>query len=184
MRRNCTFAGTGINLKTRRSHVKVAEEVAGDRLSFETFFLTTQRDLLGAPWLITRDRHESEEVAQEAFARLWERWDRVSRIEDPTAYLYRTAMNVWRSRLRRTKVAIRRAVHLKERDDGLATVELRDALVRALASATPRERAALVLTALLDMTSEEAGAALGVRASTVRVLAGRARARAAEGMEP
>lgn len=163
-------------------------EVAGERaeghvLPFEAFFLETQRDLLGALWLITRDRYESEEVAQEAFTRLWERWDRVRGMDDPTAYLYRTAMNVWRSRLRRTKVAIKRAVHLVERDDELATIEMRDVLVRALAGATPRERAALVLTALLDLTSEEAGAALGVRASTVRVLAGRARARAIEEME-
>jgi RNA polymerase sigma factor (sigma-70 family) len=171
--------------ETRRGGVEVAEEVAGGHvLSFEAFFLETQHDLLGALWLITRDRHESEEVAQEAFTRLWERWDRVRQMDDPTAYLYRTAMNVWRSRLRRTKVAIRRAVHLAEQHDELATVELRDAVVRALAGATPRERAALILTALLDFTSEEAGAALGVRASTVRVLAGRARVHVMEGMKP
>jgi DNA-directed RNA polymerase specialized sigma24 family protein len=49
-------------------------------------------------------------------------------------------------------------------------------VVRALGTLTPRERAALVLVDLLDMTSEDAAKALGVRASTVRVLAGRARA--------
>jgi RNA polymerase sigma-70 factor (ECF subfamily) len=68
-------------------------------------------------------------------------------------------------------------------DDGLAEVESRDTVVRALARLTPRQRAALVLTDLLGFTSEEAGVALGVRASTVRVLAGRARTALQEGME-
>ena len=58
----------------------------------------------------------------------------------------------------------------------MAAVDARDVVVRALGTLTPRERAALVLTDLLDMTSEDAAKALGVRASTVRVLAGRARA--------
>jgi len=44
---------------------------------------------------------------QEAFLRLWERWDRVSRVEDPTAYLFRTEMNVFRNRYRRAWLAVR-----------------------------------------------------------------------------
>ena len=48
--------------------------------------------------------------------------------------------------------------------------------MRALGALTPRQRAALVLTDLLEMPSDEAAAALGVRPSTVRVLAARGRA--------
>jgi DNA-directed RNA polymerase specialized sigma24 family protein len=55
-------------------------------------------------------------------------------------------------------------------------VDARDAVMRALGRITPRQRAALVLTDLLDLTSEDAARALGVRAPTVRVLAARARA--------
>jgi len=46
----------------------------------------------------------------------------------------------------------------------------------ALESLTPRQRAALVLTELLEMTSEEAASVLGVRPVTVRVLSSQARA--------
>ena len=114
---------------------------------------------------------------------MWERWDRVRDLEDPGGYLFRTAMNVWRSRTRRAAVAIRRVVRALPPDDALAEVESRDVVVRALAPLTPRQRAALVLTDLLGLTSEEAVKALGVRPSTVRVLAARARTRLQEGME-
>ncbi len=38
---------------------------------------------------------------QESFLRLWERWHEIERIDDPTAYLFRVAMNAFRSRRRR-----------------------------------------------------------------------------------
>jgi RNA polymerase sigma-70 factor (ECF subfamily) len=151
------------------------DATGGPRIDFEAFYLERHEAVFSALWLVTRNRHEAEEIAQDAFLKLWERWDRVAGLEDPGGYLYRTAMNVWRSRGRRTAVAIRRAVRALPPDDGIAEVESRDAIVRALAPLTPRQRAALVLTDLLDFTSEEAGTALGIRASTVRVLAARAR---------
>jgi RNA polymerase sigma-70 factor, ECF subfamily len=153
------------------------------RVSFEEFFITNSQDLYGSLWLVTRHRFEAEEIAQEAFLKVWERWDRVGEMDDAVGYLYRTAMNVWRSRGRRAAVAIRRVVHAIPGDDALADIEARDAVVRALAPLTPRQRAALVLTDLLGLTSEEAGKALGVRPSTVRVLAARGRDRLRDEME-
>jgi DNA-directed RNA polymerase specialized sigma24 family protein len=55
--------------------------------------------------------------------------------------------------------------------DPLEEVEGRDEVDRALATLTVRQGAAVVLTELLDCTSEEAGRLLGVRPGTVRVLA-------------
>ncbi|HEU4354697.1 MAG TPA: sigma factor, partial [Actinomycetota bacterium] len=43
--------------------------------------------LYGALWLITRNHHEAEDVTQEAFLRVWERWDRVGTMDDPVGYL-------------------------------------------------------------------------------------------------
>jgi RNA polymerase sigma factor (sigma-70 family) len=54
-------------------------------------------------------------------------------------------------------------------------VESRDAVVRALAILTSRQRAAIVLTEVLGLTSVEAAEALRVKPPTVRVLAARAR---------
>jgi len=151
-------------------------EGSGRPVEFEGFFAEQHAGLFGALWLVTRNRHEAEEIMQDAFLRLWERWDRVSAMEDPVGYLYRTAMNVFRSRRRRVGVALRRVAKPGPPDDGLAAVEEREVVVRALAPLTPGQRAAVVLVDVLGFTSEEAGKALRVRPSTVRVLAARGRA--------
>jgi DNA-directed RNA polymerase specialized sigma24 family protein len=46
--------------------------------------------------LVTGDRHEAEEIAQDAFVRVFERWDRVGSLEDPTGYLFRATGDAWR----------------------------------------------------------------------------------------
>src|SRR5919204_30504 len=65
---------------------------AGEVAGFEAFFELERTRLYGALVLLTRDRHEAEELMQDAFLRLLERWDRVSAMEDPAAYLYRSAL--------------------------------------------------------------------------------------------
>jgi len=152
-------------------------------IRFEDFYLEGFRDLCASMWLITRNRHEAEEIAQDAFLKILERWDRVRDLDDPEGYLYRTAINVWRSRRRRASVALRKAVGATSRDDSIVAAEQRVDLMRGLAALTARQRAALVLTDLVGLTSEEAGKALGVRPSTVRVLAARGRASMKEGIE-
>ena len=156
---------------------KVVETPVADQpRSFEEFFGTEHARLFGALCLVTGDRHEAEEVMQDAFLRLWERWDRVAALDDLSGYLFRTAMNVFRNRYRRATLALRKTVNLAPSEDALATVEDRDVVVRALKALKPEARAAVVLTGYVGLTSEEAGKVLGMRASTVRTLATRARA--------
>jgi RNA polymerase sigma-70 factor (ECF subfamily) len=158
----------------------VGAEVKEQPRSFEEFFALEHARLFGAQCLVTGDRNEAEEIMQDAFLRLWERWDRVGGIEDLRAYLFRTAMNVFRNRYRRSALALRRTVHLVQGEDVLRTIDDRDAVVRALGDLTPDQRAAVVLTAYVGMTSEEAGRLLGMRAGTIRTLATRARAKIRE----
>ena len=56
---------------------------------------------------MTGNRAEAEELMQDAFLSVWERWDRVSGMDDPIGYLYRTAMNLFRKRYRRAMLAVR-----------------------------------------------------------------------------
>ena len=144
-------------------------------VSFEEFFDAEGSRLFGALVLMGGNRAEAEEIVQEAFLKVWERWDRVSRMESPAGFLYRTSLNLYRSRLRRAAVAIRKATHLLIPDDALGEVETRDEVARLLRSLTPREREALVLTAYLGYSTEETGRLLGIKANTVRVLTARAR---------
>src|SRR5438128_12474283 len=109
-------------------------------LSFEDFFSYEHQGLYGALLLVTRDSHEAEEIMQDAFLRLWERWDRVAGLDDPAGYLYRTAMNVFRKRYGRASLALRKVVAQAPGEDDLAAVEDRDVIVRAVRDRIPPQR--------------------------------------------
>ncbi len=143
---------------------------------FETFFEAEYPRMARAMYLVTGNAQEAEEIAQESFLAVWERWDRVRAMDDPTGYVYRTAMNRFRSRLRRATRATRRVMGAAEGRDGFAEADERDAVARALAGLTPRQRAAVVLTELLGYGAEEAGQILGIQPPTVRSLASQGRA--------
>ena len=146
-------------------------------MSFEELFDAERVRLFQAMCLVTGDRHEAEELTQDAFVRVYARWRQVGELHDPTGYLYRAAMNGFRSRYRRTKMALRRRVGTGEAPDGIAAAERHADLLRDLAALTPKQRAAVVLLDLLEMSSDEAGELLGMSPGTVRVQASRARAR-------
>jgi len=143
---------------------------------FEAFFEAEHERLLRALFVVTGSAEEADELMQDAFVAVWERWDRVGGMHDPTGYLYRTAMNRFRSRLRAAKAAVKRVVKADPRPDLFEAVDDRDLVVRALARLSVRQRAALVLTDLLDFDSEEAARILGIKAATVRALASQGRA--------
>jgi RNA polymerase sigma-70 factor (ECF subfamily) len=132
---------------------------------------------------VTGNRAEAEEIMQDAFLKLWEHWDRTQDLDDPTAYLYRTAMNVFRRRYQRAMMAARRAVGAAPAVDEFAIADDRHVVRRALAQLSPRQRAALVLTEMLGFSTQETARALGVRTATVRALAFQGRAAFKKTME-
>jgi RNA polymerase sigma-70 factor (ECF subfamily) len=144
--------------------------------TFEAFVDAETARFHGALRLLTRDRAEAEDLMQDAYLKVWERWHHVRTLDDPTGYLYRTAMNLYRKRRRRAAVAIRHAIRPRPPRDQLHDVESRDEVLRALATLSPRQRVSLVLTDLFDYSSEEAGQLMGVKATTVRALASQGRA--------
>jgi RNA polymerase sigma factor (sigma-70 family) len=152
--------------------------LAAEIRSFEEFYEANFRRVFTAMCLVTGDRHEAEEIVQDAFLRMFERWDGLRNLDDPTGYLFRASMNLFRNRYRRVSLGLRRALSMvpPQRDD-LAAVETHDAVVRLLQELNPRQRAAVLLTAILEYSAEEAGRMLGLRASSVRALTTRARAR-------
>jgi DNA-directed RNA polymerase specialized sigma24 family protein len=66
-------------------------------------------------------------------------------------------MNVFRNRYRRAALGARKTLSLAPNEDAFATVEDRDVVVRALRGLTRDQRAAVVLTGYVGLTSEEAG---------------------------
>src|SRR5262245_79434 len=130
------------------------ETMGADLPAFDVFFEDEKDRLLRVMSIITGSTAEAEDLAQEAFTRVFERWARVRTMEDPAGYLHRTAMNVFRNQYRRTRVALGRAVGLGPEQDVYRSVDDRDAAARALGTLTPRQRAALVLTEGLGYSGE------------------------------
>ncbi len=142
---------------------------------FESFFRTEYRSLCQALLLLVGDAFEAEEIAQETMTRVLERWDRVGAMDSPTGYAYRTALNLQRKRIRRLAVrAKRRFVSVPVEDIGPEAGERHD-VRRALASLPDGQRAALILVDWLDMDTDEAARALGIKPASVRVRLHRAR---------
>jgi RNA polymerase sigma-70 factor, ECF subfamily len=157
----------------------------GRLMEFEPFFEREYPRLARALYLVTGDRAEAEDLAQEAMVRVYERWEHVRNTDSPAGYLYRTALNLHRSRLRRLAVRARRAVGLRPDPpaDPALEAEVRDEVDRALAALPDGQREAVVLVEWVGLSAEEAGRVLGIEPVSVRVRLSRARATLRTAME-
>jgi RNA polymerase sigma-70 factor (sigma-E family) len=147
--------------------------LAEEGVEFETFFRAEALSLGRALYLLTGDRAEAEDLVQEAMARTYERWDRVRRMDSPSGYVYRAALNLHRRRFRRSRLVP--FPSSPPAADPAEVAGLRSDVHRALQSLTRQQREALVLVEWLGFDSEEAASILGIRASSVRTRLHRAR---------
>jgi RNA polymerase sigma-70 factor, ECF subfamily len=143
--------------------------VGNDReAGFERLCRDEYAAVVRAAWLITGDREEAVDIAQEAFARAYERWRQVARLDRPAAWLQRVAGNLalsWRRRQR-----VRSRAHRAPTPPPLAETLPDPDLMRALDRLTPAQRAVIVLRYLCDQSIEDVARALGKRPGTVRAL--------------
>jgi RNA polymerase sigma-70 factor (ECF subfamily) len=145
-------------------------------LDFSAFFNAEHRGVLKALFFVTGNRADAAELTQDAFLKVWERWDQLQGIADLRGYLFRVALNGSRMRARAARRATRRLVPIATSRDPFDEVNLREDVRQMLLDLSPRQRAALVLLDLYDYGSEEAGRIMGIRPSTVRALATQGRA--------
>ena len=159
--------------------MRQAEETILRADSFDKLFEEHYESVLRALYLLTGDPDEAEDLAQEAFARIYERGIRLSTTRNVAGYVYRTAVNLHRSRLRRVAVSVRRLrmLHPRDVEDDFGPVDDRDVLGRALARLSRAEREALVLVEWVGMSDAEAGEVLGTTPSAISTRISRAKAR-------
>ena len=115
-------------------------------LSFEELFLDVHDRLYRALYFITGSSADAEELMQDAFLKLWEQWDGIDKIDDPVAYLFRSGLNGFRMRVRRTRTAARRLMPVASARDPFDDVNVREDVRRMLRELPSRQRAAIVLT--------------------------------------
>jgi len=146
------------------------------RKDFENLCRAEYAAVVRAAYLITGDPEEAADVAQEAFARAYERWSSVSRLDQPGAWVQRVAINLAISWWRRQRVRARfpDAGEIGARTDS----DLEDTdLMAALQALAPAQRAAVVLRYFADQSVEHAAQALGKRPGTIRALTSQGLAR-------
>lgn len=133
------------------------------------------RSLVGTAYWILGDSAQAEEIAQDAFVRLAESWDRLNDHAAAPAYLRRTVINLSRSKVRRLIVGRRKRDEVGSRTlvdrttpdqtpIGLADGDLGTA-VRALPL---RQRECVVLRFVHDLTIADIAATLGVGEGSVK----------------
>ncbi|HET9140311.1 SigE family RNA polymerase sigma factor [Actinophytocola sp.] len=111
----------------------------------------------------------AEDLVSDVLCRAYERWDRISRMDQPHAYVRRMVVNEylsWRRRLAR--VTPRAEVEPAGYGDGTDERAERDAMIRRLAGLPRRQRAAVVLRYYAGLPDSEIAALLGCRETTVR----------------
>ena len=144
--------------------------------SFEELFLDVHDRLYRALYFITGSSSDAEELMQDAFLKLWERWDRLDKIDDPVAYLFRVALNGVRMRARRARMAAKKILPTGGTRDPFDDINIREDVRRMLRGISPRQRTAIVLTEILGYSSEQAARIMRIQPTTVRVLASQGRA--------
>lgn len=134
-------------------------------------------DLVRGLSLLVGDGTVAEEIAQEALLRACRNWPKVSRLESPGGWTWRVARNLATSHDRRRRAARRARIRLGQDDvhhdaDPGVAVAVRD----AVAGLPERQRVAIVLRQVLDLSVAETAERMGVSQDAVRSLAKRASA--------
>jgi RNA polymerase sigma-70 factor, ECF subfamily len=143
---------------------------------YEDVYARTYGRLVGQLSVITGSAQEAQDAVQEALFRAWLRWTKVGAYDDPEAWIRRVAINVATSRWRK----LRRLVPppTGQEETGQPVAELTEDVLDLLATIgriPRRQREALVLFYLADMSAQEVADTLAIRVGSVKGLLSRGR---------
>lgn len=149
--------------------------------SFEDWYRREYRTIVRTLLLVTGNRDVAVEAASEACARALERWERVSVMASPSGWTYVVGLNVARRALRRAKIEA-----LVLRRDAVPPPLREDApeLWQAVRKLPRRQRVAVVLHYVADLSQRDVAAVMGVAEGTVAATLHAARRHLAESLGP
>ena len=139
-----------------------------DRDDFEDFVAARYAALLRTAYLLTGHRADAEDLLQTTLARCVPAWHRIS--GDPEPYVRKVLVreNVTRWRRRRWREVPTEAVDTSLGGASEAVGPERTVLVGALGQLPPRQRAAVVLRHVEDLTEREVASIMGCSVGTVK----------------
>jgi len=150
-------------------------------VSFEAWYRGYHAKLVAALTVVAGDGSIGRDAADEALVRAYEKWTRVEKLASPEAWAYTVGVNVLRRRARRAAIE-RRIIH-RAGDVTVAPADMRADVWDAVRALPPRQRQAIALRYVLDLSETQVAAALGVAegtASATLAVARRSLARALE----
>jgi RNA polymerase sigma-70 factor, ECF subfamily len=139
-----------------------------DAQSFDEFYLASVRRLTSHVHAMTGNLADAEDIVQEAFAKAWQHWGKVSGYTDPEGWVrtvaFRHRISVWR------KATSRRTAHRRHGPPGDEPALSPDyvAIVTALRKIPQAEREAIVLHHIVGLTVDEIAAETGTPAGTIK----------------
>ncbi|HXG25737.1 MAG TPA: RNA polymerase sigma factor [Candidatus Binatia bacterium] len=147
----------------------------------ETLFAKHHHEIYAYLIRMLRDADLAADLTQDAFVKAYKNYDTLEKDENARAWLYQIAHRVALDELRRRKIV--RMVPWTGESRGAAPsaerlamdLRLSGPLERALARIPERQRAALLLAELHDLTGLELAAAMGVSHVAARAILTRAR---------
>ena len=147
-----------------RSTVGVADD-------FADVYAAHHHDAVRLAYLLCGDPYRAEDAVADAFVKMYRQW-RLGRIIQPRAYLRRAVVNEVNSRFRRLALERRHAAVRSGDDRGARASDEQaadaDEMITALAKLPARQRTAIVLRYYLDLSEQDAAAAMGVSVGTVK----------------
>jgi RNA polymerase sigma-70 factor (sigma-E family) len=142
--------------------------------------------LIRLAYVMLGDRPAAEDVVQEAFLGLYQRWSKLRDTASAPGYLRASVMNscrmVLRSSARRDDRIAAELPWESAEATALVSEEYRH-LLRGIRALPPRQREALLLRYYLDLSEEETARSMGVRPGTVKSATSRALAALGQRMQ-
>jgi RNA polymerase sigma factor (sigma-70 family) len=168
-----TMRGGGARSSPDEGRGAVQVEEQGERSSFDAVYKAEWRAVTGLAFLFVRSLPVAEELAQEAFARLYGTFDAV---DNPAAFLRTAVSRLALNALRHSAVERRYLQGAGAGTTGPAApdgmephaLSRHDEMWEALGRLRPERRAVLVLRFYEDMTHEQIAEVLRCSAGTVR----------------
>ncbi len=154
-----------------------------DEAEIRGFLARDYPRLVNAVALASGGYPAAEDAVQEALVRAWIRSERGEHVESLPAWVTAVALNLTRTGWRRSMAERRARRRLPERSVSAVTAsEEHVDVARALETLPRRQREVAVLRYLLEMSTAEVAAALGITEGTVKSSLARARAHLVEAL--
>lgn len=180
MKNNLTAAGEIADEKLLTNSL-ILRAQQGDLQAFDQIMIRQQRRVMTLAWRMLGNKEDARDAAQEVFIRVYQNLSKVDPDRDFSGWIYRITINVCRdlakTRSRNSQLSLEEGIETgslaepmgADNTESMAIYNQEQMIiVRALATLTEKERAAIVLRDLEGLPGDEVARILGSSPTTVR----------------